>query len=300
MISIRSASSCESRLRRLSFESRYSETTWMPSVVAPLQELAHLRRAGAVAVRGRLVAELARPAAVAVDHHRDVVRHGRGLELAAQAIDVEPVERPSALRSTHSHAYATAARAATRAARRHTVTRRLGAWPEHEFRRASGRLADEGADMPQLPLLEAAAFDAQVEIKPTWRGWIHAGTFPVAIAAGIVLIALAQGAAGQVGLRGLHGDLAAAVRQLGALSPLQLGPEDQGGAQAHRPREHLAADRGHLHADRRARPAAREGHPAAVAGVDAARCSASCSACSGSTRRAGSTSRCTWCSAGPR
>ena len=44
-------------------------------------------------------------------------------------------------------------------------------------------------DVPQLPLLEAAAVDAQVEIKPTWRGWIHAGTFPVAIAAGIVLIA---------------------------------------------------------------------------------------------------------------
>jgi len=48
--------------------------------------------------------------------------------------------------------------------------------------------------VPQLPLLEAAAVDAHAEIKPTWRGWIHAGTFPVAIAAGIVLIALAQGA----------------------------------------------------------------------------------------------------------
>jgi hemolysin III len=48
--------------------------------------------------------------------------------------------------------------------------------------------------MPQLPLLEEAAFDAQVEIKPTWRGWLHAATFPVAVAAGIVLIALAQGA----------------------------------------------------------------------------------------------------------
>lgn len=48
-------------------------------------------------------------------------------------------------------------------------------------------------DVPQLPLLEEAELDAQVEIKPTWRGWIHAGTFPVAIAAGIVLIVLAQG-----------------------------------------------------------------------------------------------------------
>lgn len=50
------------------------------------------------------------------------------------------------------------------------------------------------ADMPQLPLLEAAAADAAEDIKPTWRGWIHAGTFPVAIAVGIVLITLADGA----------------------------------------------------------------------------------------------------------
>lgn len=49
--------------------------------------------------------------------------------------------------------------------------------------------------MPSLPLLEAAAAEPPAEIRPTWRGWIHAGTFPVAIAAGIVLIALAQGPA---------------------------------------------------------------------------------------------------------
>lgn len=49
--------------------------------------------------------------------------------------------------------------------------------------------------MPELPLIEAAAVDANVELRPTWRGWIHAGTFPVAIAAGIVLVLLADGAA---------------------------------------------------------------------------------------------------------
>ncbi|MGB4777071.1 PAQR family membrane homeostasis protein TrhA [Microbacterium sp.] len=49
--------------------------------------------------------------------------------------------------------------------------------------------------MPQLPLLEAGAVSGQVELKPSWRGWIHAGTFPVAVAAGIVLIVLAEGAA---------------------------------------------------------------------------------------------------------
>ena len=50
-------------------------------------------------------------------------------------------------------------------------------------------------DVPQLPLLDAAAKDAAVDIKPTWRGWIHAGTFPVAIAAGVLLIVFAHGGA---------------------------------------------------------------------------------------------------------
>jgi hemolysin III len=52
----------------------------------------------------------------------------------------------------------------------------------------------DAVPVPELPLLKAAAADAQAEIKPTWRGWLHAGTFPVAIAAGIVLIVLAHGA----------------------------------------------------------------------------------------------------------
>lgn len=54
---------------------------------------------------------------------------------------------------------------------------------------------DPAPDLPQLPLLDAAARDAAVEIRPTWRGWIHAGVFPVAVAAGIVLIVVAQGGA---------------------------------------------------------------------------------------------------------
>lgn len=55
--------------------------------------------------------------------------------------------------------------------------------------------APDGPDVPSLPLMEAAAVDAaSPDIKPTWRGWIHAAVFPVAIAAGIVLIVLAQGA----------------------------------------------------------------------------------------------------------
>ncbi|TFB71264.1 hemolysin III family protein [Cryobacterium glaciale] len=52
-------------------------------------------------------------------------------------------------------------------------------------------------DIPNLPLIEAA--DAHPEdVKPTWRGWIHAGTFPVTIVAGIVLLLLAEGSAAKI------------------------------------------------------------------------------------------------------
>src|SRR5690606_34336615 len=54
---------------------------------------------------------------------------------------------------------------------------------------------EPAAGLPRLPLLDDALDHAEVERKPSWRGWIHAGTFPVAIAAGVVLIVLADGAA---------------------------------------------------------------------------------------------------------
>ncbi len=40
--------------------------------------------------------------------------------------------------------------------------------------------------------------DQTKDIKPTWRGWIHAGVLPIVIAAGIVLIVLANGVAAKV------------------------------------------------------------------------------------------------------
>lgn len=40
---------------------------------------------------------------------------------------------------------------------------------------------------------DAKAAAAAAEVKPKWRGWIHAGTFPIALAGGIVLICLAEG-----------------------------------------------------------------------------------------------------------
>lgn len=58
-------------------------------------------------------------------------------------------------------------------------------------------------DPLRLPLLDDATAQltekqaheaALLERKPKWRGWIHTGMFPVAIAAGVVLICLAHGA----------------------------------------------------------------------------------------------------------
>lgn len=54
--------------------------------------------------------------------------------------------------------------------------------------------SEPAAALPNLPLLDDRDDQHPVEVKPTWRGWLHAGTFPVTIAAGIVLISLADGA----------------------------------------------------------------------------------------------------------
>ncbi|GAA1060848.1 hemolysin III family protein [Agromyces bracchium] len=56
--------------------------------------------------------------------------------------------------------------------------------------------ADErlGPDLPNLPLIDASP-EHPTDVKPSWRGWIHAATFPLTIAAGIVLIVLADGPA---------------------------------------------------------------------------------------------------------
>jgi len=51
-----------------------------------------------------------------------------------------------------------------------------------------------GPELPNLPLIDASPADA-AEVKPTWRGWLHAGMLPVSLVAGIVLISVAQGAA---------------------------------------------------------------------------------------------------------
>lgn len=60
---------------------------------------------------------------------------------------------------------------------------------------AEEKSLDNGApsDRLHLPLLEESLAYEMTDPKPSWRGWIHLGTLPLAIAAGIVLIVLADG-----------------------------------------------------------------------------------------------------------
>lgn len=60
---------------------------------------------------------------------------------------------------------------------------------------AAGADASRSAGLPLLQ--ESLQYDA-LAVKPTWRGWIHAGTFPVAIVLGIILIVAADGLAAKV------------------------------------------------------------------------------------------------------
>ncbi len=57
---------------------------------------------------------------------------------------------------------------------------------------------DGGRQLPHVPLLDDVIETPPAEVKPTWRGWIHAGTFPLAIVLGIILIVLADGVVAKV------------------------------------------------------------------------------------------------------
>ncbi len=69
--------------------------------------------------------------------------------------------------------------------------------PYHQPMTSASRSASEpaatdeekGTDIPNIPLLEESIAYHALDVKPTWRGWIHAVTFPLAIVLGIVLIA---------------------------------------------------------------------------------------------------------------
>jgi hemolysin III len=57
---------------------------------------------------------------------------------------------------------------------------------------------DRTSDTPiHLPLSQISG-EVEPETKPTWRGWIHTGILPIAIAGGIVLVVLADGLIGKI------------------------------------------------------------------------------------------------------
>lgn len=67
----------------------------------------------------------------------------------------------------------------------------------HGTHSGSDSVSDEPAsELPNVPLVEDEV--AHPEVKPTWRGWIHAGTFPLAIVLGAILMTLADGTAAKV------------------------------------------------------------------------------------------------------
>jgi hemolysin III len=57
---------------------------------------------------------------------------------------------------------------------------------------------EPAADLPNLPILEDAIAADAPDQKPTWRGWIHAATFPLAIVLGVILVVLADGTPARV------------------------------------------------------------------------------------------------------
>ncbi len=52
---------------------------------------------------------------------------------------------------------------------------------------------------PRCPTCRFTEEAAAAEPRPAWRGWIHLGTFPFAVAMGIVLICLADSGAAKAG-----------------------------------------------------------------------------------------------------
>src|ERR1700712_2048323 len=83
---------------------------------------------------------------------------------------------------------------------------------------------------PMRTAVEEPLAAAAASVKPRLRGWLHAGTAPIVLAAGIVLVALAP-------------------THQRDLPPLHLGTPRGGGAAPDGPRQHLRLHRCVLHPD---------------------------------------------------
>lgn len=77
-------------------------------------------------------------------------------------------------------------------------------WPRQSYSEEMAAESARDSEVPttsgplHLPLLEDSIAHQHSEEKPSWRGLIHLGTLPLAIAAGIVLVVLADGMAATI------------------------------------------------------------------------------------------------------
>ncbi|MDH6579094.1 hemolysin III family protein [Kitasatospora sp. MAP5-34] len=58
--------------------------------------------------------------------------------------------------------------------------------------------APAASDAPAVPKALAVSDALDTFVKPKWRGWLHAGMFPASVAAGIVLICLADSTSARI------------------------------------------------------------------------------------------------------
>lgn len=176
-------------------------------LITPAQELVDLVRTSLVTVVGRVERALLRPSTVPVENQADMARVLDVFDLSAEPPGIETVEE------THS-GKGGSLRHSTTLVQPTNLCRPVTIGPRPaEPNSKVGGVTDTSAssentlgDDPQptseglqLPLLEEASAYRDLEKKPTWRGWIHLGTFPLAMAGGILLLVLASGATAIVG-----------------------------------------------------------------------------------------------------
>lgn len=138
------------------------------------------------------------PAAISVKNQANMLGQILPIQLALETRGVKTIEEAqsrnqASTRHTTTLVLRTALwRPSTKAAPRVSKRRSLGKVTNQAPRDESTETSEDDGTL-SLPLLEESIEYHQLDPKPSWRGWIHAGTFPFALAAGIVLIALARG-----------------------------------------------------------------------------------------------------------
>ena len=136
--------------------------------------------------------------------------------------------------------------------------RRFGApSPTYDFVTYARVNYRDAMPMPAEPADRSPLEAAVAVVKPRLRGWLHAGTFPLALAAGIVLIALAP-TDGRMGAAVFAVTASLLFGTSARLPPGNWSPRGSRRAQAPGPLQHLPDHRRHLHA-LRAAAAARRG-----------------------------------------